>query len=165
MSIPMVSLSGRSGSRGTGPSPLADVRSGDLTESSRFAVTSEQVAAVMRHVRAATECGWGSRNGCPSCWQELAERMVNGRTFALGCHQCSGRVGPSGARRACGRLDGLSDRGGVSMGDPPVMEPPDIPGRFSSHHPGCLSTSRLSLRAKGYQGCCCCIAVNLLYCC
>ena len=95
----------------------ADVRSGDLTESSRFAVTSAQVAAVMRYVRAATECGWGSRNGCPSCLQELAERMVNGRTFALGCHRCSVRVGPTGARRACRRLDGLSDRGGVSMGD------------------------------------------------
>jgi hypothetical protein len=25
-----------------------------------------------------------SRNGCPSCLQELAERLVNGRAFALG---------------------------------------------------------------------------------
>jgi hypothetical protein len=38
----------------------------------------------MGDVRASTGCGWGSRNGCPSCLQELAERMVNGRTFALG---------------------------------------------------------------------------------
>jgi len=46
-----------------------------------------------------------------------AERMVNGHTFARGCHQCIRRVGPAGARRACRRLDGLSDRGGVSIGD------------------------------------------------
>jgi hypothetical protein len=46
-----------------------------------------------------------------------AERMVNGHAFARGCHQCIRRVGPAGARRACRRLDGLSDRGGVSIGD------------------------------------------------
>ena len=35
-----------------------------------------------------------------------------------GCHRRSRCVGPAGARRACRRLDGLSDRGGVSIGDP-----------------------------------------------
>jgi hypothetical protein len=34
-----------------------------------------------------------------------------------GCHRWSRCVGPAGARRACRRLDGLSDRGGVSIGD------------------------------------------------
>jgi hypothetical protein len=55
--------------------------------------------------------------GCPSCWQELAERMVSGHPFALGCHRYNGRAGPAGAGRACRRLGALSDRGGVSIGD------------------------------------------------
>ena len=37
-----------------------------------------------------------------------------------GCHRWSRCVGPVGARRACRRLGGLSDRGGVSIGDPPA---------------------------------------------
>jgi hypothetical protein len=35
-----------------------------------------------------------------------------------GCHRWSRCVGPAGARRACRGLDGLSDRGGVSIEDP-----------------------------------------------
>jgi hypothetical protein len=35
-----------------------------------------------------------------------------------GCHRWSRCVGPAGARRACRRLDGLSARRGVSIGDP-----------------------------------------------
>ena len=33
------------------------------------------------------------------------------------------RAGPTGARRACRRLDGLSDRGGVSIGVPHLAQP------------------------------------------
>jgi hypothetical protein len=35
-----------------------------------------------------------------------------------GCHRWSWCAGPAGARRACRRLDGLSGRGGASIGDP-----------------------------------------------
>ena len=50
---------------------------------------------------------------CPSCLQELAERMVNERTFALGAIGGAG-VGPAGARRPCCGLDG-SATGEVSQ--------------------------------------------------
>jgi hypothetical protein len=60
-----------------------------------------------------------------------------------GCHRWSRCVGPAGARRACRRLDGLSDRGGVSIGDrhrdgiradpaPPIFAA-DRRARHSSH--------------------------------
>lgn len=43
--------------------------------------------------------------------------IEHGGSFAPGCYRCSGRVGPTGARRACRRMGGLSDRGGISIGD------------------------------------------------
>lgn len=55
-------------------------------------------AAVLGDVRAAIGYGRGSRNGCPSCLQELAGRMVNGRAFVLGCQRRSGLAGSTGTR-------------------------------------------------------------------
>lgn len=49
----------------------------------------------------------------------------HGLSFAPGCYRCSGRVGPTGARRACRRMGGLSDRGGVSIGDPSPRQAAD----------------------------------------
>jgi len=59
-----------------------------------------------------------------------------------GCHRWSRCVGPAGARRACRHLDGLSDRGGVSIGDPltdavtlagwSCADPRCLPGRLGA---------------------------------
>ena len=67
--------------------------------------------------------------------------MVSGRTFALGCHRCSGHVGPTGARRARRRLDGLSARAGVSIG---MVNRTARPGRY------CIRLSRVFTSAVSW---------------
>ena len=49
----------------------------------------------------------------------------HGGSFAPGCYHGSGRVGPTGARRACRRMGGLSDRGGASAGEPSPRQAAD----------------------------------------
>jgi hypothetical protein len=46
----------------------------------------------------------------------LAERIVNGRTVALGCHRPRRRVCRTRARRACSRLDGPSGQEAFQSG-------------------------------------------------
>ena len=84
----------------------------------------EQVAAVMGDVRASTGCGWGRRNGCRSCLQELAEWMVNGRTFTLGAIGGAGvSVQLALAGRAVARTGSATEEASQSgIRDPDTVE-------------------------------------------
>lgn len=63
-------------------------------------------------------CGQrGARPGHEPAALRRCALSKHGGSFALGCYHGSGRVGPTGARRACRRMGGLSDRGGISIGD------------------------------------------------
>ena len=107
----------------TGRRPFAPPGSAGVPKS-RNTCDNRAGPAVMGNVRAAAGCGWQSRNGCPSCWQELAERMVTGHPFALGCHQCIRRVGPAGAR-------------------------PGMPSPGRAQRPGCVLTGHLRAYVGG----------------